>query len=332
MLNRAADIFLWVLYGVFWIAAGWGKAVDVPQFAISVSAYQILPTSWVDPLAYAMVSAEVAAGVLIAVSRTRAAGCGLALGLLAVFTSAVARALYRGEFHECGCKIPLIQGTTVGPHLLFRNLLLGAWGVFLLYRHSGSRRREGLGRAAAPLWEGRWRIAQVVLILCLTVTTLYQKGINAKIIREGGYSPSGGFSNRSPMEAGVKLPSFQGALVGAPAGTRHKVAFGPGEPPCVVILFKSSCTACALSAPAWNAWFAREGGAKGGEEKGKMRFVGICTSDPDSSRRFAERYKILFPVINVDPQTWAEFRTSVVPKILKVSGEGVVTEVRATAP
>lgn len=322
MLIRAVDVLLWLLQSAFWTAAGAGKISDIARFAISVSAYQILPDGLVDPFAWSVASAEILSGILIAVPRTRAAGCALALGLLAAFTAAAGNALYHGQFHECGCRLPFLQGTTVGPHLLFRNLVLASWLGFLLYRHTGGRRNSPLARAGAALWENRLRIGQASLILGLVVTTLYQRGINAKLMRDHGAGPGGPFANRQALEIGTKLDSFSGGRIRTGPGPVEpfRVDFGAGGNDRIVILFSASCTACARSAPAWNERFARDGAS--------TPIVGICASDGASTRRFIEVHKIAFPVLNVDPGTWLQFRTSVVPRIVRISPDGVVKEVR----
>ncbi len=318
----ALDFLLWLLQAAFWAAAGAGKAVDLERFAISISAYQILPDGWVDPFARAVAGAEILAGILVAVPRTRAAGCALALGLLSAFTAAAGNALYHGQFHECGCALPFLQGTTVGPHLMFRNLVLASWLGFLLYRHTGSRRAAPLARAGAALWENRLRIGEAALILGLIVTTLHQRGINAKILRDYGVGPGGPFANRQALEIGTRLESFSGGRISAEGGAVEpfRVDFGAGGPDRIVVLFSASCTACAQSAPVWNERFARDGAA--------TPFVGICASDGASTRRFIELHKIAFPVLNVDPKTWLQFRTSVVPRIVRISPDGIVRDVR----
>lgn len=319
MLIRLIDALLWLLQAAFWTAAGAGKIADLERFAISVSAYQILPDALVDPFAWGVAAAEIAAGILIAVPRTRAAGCVLALGLLAAFTGAAANALVHGRFHECGCRLPFLQGTTVGPHLLFRNIVLAAWLGFLLYRSSRGRRQAPLGAIGAVLWEQRFRIGEVAVILGLLVSVLHQKGINAKLLRDAGVGPGGPFANRRSMEPGVRLDPFQGFPVTGGRDTL-KVPFGPDAPERVLILFSSACDACAASAPAWNERHAREGGS--------VEFLGVSASDAASTRRFMEAHRISFPVVNVDPGTWVRFRTSVVPRILRVAPDGTVREVR----
>lgn len=312
-------MFLWLLQAAFWTAAGTGKIADLERFAVSVSAYQILPDVLVDPFAWGVAAAEIAAGVLIAVPRTRAAGCALALGLLAAFTAAAGNALMHGRFHECGCRIPFLQGTTVGPHLLFRNIVLAAWLGLLLYRSSGARRRAPLGLVGGVLWELRFRIGEAAVILGLLVSTLHQKGINAKLLRDAGGGPGGPFANRQSMEPGVRLDPFQAFPVTGGRDTL-KVLFGPDAPERVLILFSSACDACAASAPAWNERHVRDGK--------RVEFLGISASDAASTRRFMQAHGISFPVVNVDPRTWIQFRTSVVPRILRVSPDGTVREVR----
>lgn len=319
---KVVDALLRFLFAAFWLAAAAGKAVEAERFAIAILAYDIVPAGWVDLFAWAVIGAEAAVGLLLASRRTLAWGAAAALGLLAVFTVAAVKELLAGDFHECGCKLPFLQATTIGPHLLLRNMALAVWAAFLLYRATGARAGEPLAAAAGRVWEARWRLAQTGLLLFLLVTVIHQRGINAKLLREGGYALAGGFTNRSPMEPGVRLPAFTGLPIDG--GPPVKIRFGPGEPERIVILFSAACDACTAAAPDWNDWWRREGD--------RAAFLGICASGTEAARRFAALHALKFPVVTVLPDAWREFRTSVVPRVLRVSPDGVVTEVRDPRP
>ena len=312
MWLAAADVALWFLYGAFWIAAACGKLAEVPQFAIAILAYDIVPQAWVDPFAYAVIATELVAGALLFARRTRALASALAVLLLAVFTTAATAALLEGKFHECGCKLPLLQATTVGPHLLLRNLFLAAWGSLLLYRNSGARSAQDTGRALLALWEERWRIALAALVLMLVVSNVHQRGLIAKIRREGSDVKS------EPLEEGMRLPDFNGVQVGSPE-KKVRIAFGAGEPARVLILFSPACDVCARSTPDWaQAWKTR---------KVDVEFLGVSAGDSESTRRFAEYHKIPFPVLSVYPEVWKRLKTATVPKIVRLSPEGIVQKV-----
>lgn len=309
MLLNVGDALLWLLYAAFWGAAGVAKALELKSFAISVLAYGIVPERLVDAFSLAVVAAECAVPALLLWRRTRAGGAALSLSLLALFTAAAVHAMLQGRFHECGCRIPLLSSTTVGPHLLLRNLLLGAWGGFLLWRHSGARAGSPLAAAAGRLWEERWRLAQGALLLVMLATILNLKGRLALLERDPG---------RVPLTVGSSVAPFAGERVDG--GGRLAVGFGPGERPRILILFSADCNVCNDSAASWEAWSREEGE--------RTEFIGVCAGDPASARRFAELHRLTFPVLTVPIETWLSFRTATVPLILRLAPEGKIAEIR----
>ena len=81
------------------------KIRDPEAFALAVNRYRLLPGELVNAMALLLPWIEFMAGlaVLAAPARWRAAGAGLILGMLGVFTLAISLNLARGIEASCGC-------------------------------------------------------------------------------------------------------------------------------------------------------------------------------------------------------------------------------------
>ena len=101
------------------------KLADRDAFAGALAQYRLLPESWVDPAAWLLPLAELAAGTLLLPLATRSGGAWAALALLALVTGAVAINLLRGRSHiDCGCGGP--EGRQhLSWWLVMRNAVLG---------------------------------------------------------------------------------------------------------------------------------------------------------------------------------------------------------------
>ncbi|MDR2837176.1 MAG: hypothetical protein LBV49_01185 [Azonexus sp.] len=110
--------------GCIFLSAAWVKLMDVKRFAAVLDNYALLPDDWLDPVAWLLPLLEMAAGLLLLFSASRAAGSALALVLLALVSAAVAVNVARGRTgFECGCggdELPLAGS------LLLRNAALAA--------------------------------------------------------------------------------------------------------------------------------------------------------------------------------------------------------------
>ncbi len=89
--------------GVVFLAAGISKALDMTAFAGEISAYQMMPTALVQPMAIALPLLEILIGVYLLVGLMQRWAAGAAGVLLLVFIAAMASALVRGLTLDCGC-------------------------------------------------------------------------------------------------------------------------------------------------------------------------------------------------------------------------------------
>ena len=112
------------------LAGAWQKLRERELFQAALENYQLVPESWLHPLATALPLLELAAGVLLLVASTRTLGAFLAALLLLVVTGAVVINLLRGRRDiDCGCGglSAHVGEQTLSWGLVVRNLvLLGA--------------------------------------------------------------------------------------------------------------------------------------------------------------------------------------------------------------
>ncbi|WP_370417874.1 MauE/DoxX family redox-associated membrane protein [Streptomyces sp. QH1-20] len=120
-LSATCQALLLVVFG----AAVVGKVQGAASFAAFTDAVAVLgrvPAGRAGALAAALVGAEAATAVLLAVPRSRGLGLLAAAGLLSAFTYAVARALRSGTPVSCRCFGA--SAGPVGPPQLLRNAVL----------------------------------------------------------------------------------------------------------------------------------------------------------------------------------------------------------------
>lgn len=126
-IERAAR---WTLAAVFFAAAV-PKILSPHDFAVAVFRYQMLPYPLVNLAALFLPWLElVCAAALVAAPRWREAARLILLGLLVVFTAAIAFNLYRGIDIACGCFTVKPGARHMGWWNLGRNALLIAAAVF----------------------------------------------------------------------------------------------------------------------------------------------------------------------------------------------------------
>ncbi|NMB77122.1 MAG: DoxX family membrane protein [Myxococcales bacterium] len=89
--------------GWVFLYACWHKLLHPGDFALDIATYQILPLSLVNLMAIVLPWLELIAGGLLVIGfRTRAAALCI-LGMMAMFSVAIAIAVARGQEMSCGC-------------------------------------------------------------------------------------------------------------------------------------------------------------------------------------------------------------------------------------
>jgi len=133
-----------VIVGGLLLFAAWQKMRSPKAFALSIGAFEMVPRSWLVPLAFFFIWQEIAGGLCLVLgiwSRGAAFICG---GLLTVFLGALGWAVVNGMSIECGCFGALFGGE-IGVGSLLRNTLLIAMAAWVVAKGGG-------GIAVERLW------------------------------------------------------------------------------------------------------------------------------------------------------------------------------------
>jgi len=143
-IDRALEIALALAF----VAAGVLKVLDPATFALSLAGARLLPTFAVGAAAILLPWIEIVSGLaLLLTRRYRDAATVLILGLLALFTAALAAELTRGSTSSCGCFGPGVAFLSRPDVGLARNLLLMAAAGALVVRR---RKATSRGEPASP--------------------------------------------------------------------------------------------------------------------------------------------------------------------------------------
>jgi putative oxidoreductase len=130
--------------GAIFVMASWHKLLEPGAFAVDIATYQILPLALVNLMAIVLPWVEMAAGFMLLVGfRVRAAAL-LVVGMMAMFTVAIAFALGKGLDMSCGCFAS--QGAAEDP-ISWRTILRDTgWLVLALYVLILDRKPLGIDR------------------------------------------------------------------------------------------------------------------------------------------------------------------------------------------
>ena len=150
-LNVAGRMALAILFGV----AGYHKIVDPEAFGWALYQYQLLPVTWISPVAVVLPWVElVAALALVCLPPFQRAAAWLMLGLLAVFALAMSITLWRGIDVACGCLSSSLDAgpltwRDVGRNAIFMCVAFGVLTVRRIFPAAGDARAARDTRAAS---------------------------------------------------------------------------------------------------------------------------------------------------------------------------------------
>lgn len=142
-------MLLRLLVGATFVYASLDKIQHTQQFAMSVRGYQILPVAVSNLFAVSVAWTELTAGIMLILgifARKAAAAVGM---LSVLFMAAITIVLVRGMVIDCGC-FSAEGGSTVGPMLLLRNLLLLAGALMINRFDTGFLSLAGRPTPAKP--------------------------------------------------------------------------------------------------------------------------------------------------------------------------------------
>ena len=141
LLDPVATSALSAVLSVIFLTGAWQKLRDPALFHANVENYRLLPDGLAWPAAILLPLWELAAGVLVLFDPVRTGGAVLAIGLLAIVTTAVAINLLRGRTEiDCGCGSlgGHVGDQTLSWGLAARNALL-AFAAVLILREDAAR-------------------------------------------------------------------------------------------------------------------------------------------------------------------------------------------------
>ena len=101
--NRWLSIVVRIALGVIFVYSAWPKLSDPPGFAHAIWNYRILPPSGINLTALTLPWLELFAGVALISGLFRRGSAVIVAALLAVFISALALNIARGNPVDCGC-------------------------------------------------------------------------------------------------------------------------------------------------------------------------------------------------------------------------------------
>lgn len=134
--------------GAVWLVAGAVKATDFTSFHAEVRAYDVLPGSLVEWVAYGLPLLEIALGAYLVAGLMIRPAAALSCALMAVFIAAQAQAWARGLNLDCGC-FGSIARQRVGAGSIARDLALAVPSVAALAWADTRLSLDGLRRPAA---------------------------------------------------------------------------------------------------------------------------------------------------------------------------------------
>jgi len=141
LLDPVATSALSAVLSVIFLTGAWQKLRDLALFQANIDNYRLLPDGLAWPAAILLPLWELAAGALLLFDPTRMVGAVLAIGLLAIVTTAVAINLLRGRTEiDCGCGSlgGHVGDQTLSWGLVARNALL-AFAAVLTLREDAAR-------------------------------------------------------------------------------------------------------------------------------------------------------------------------------------------------
>ncbi len=123
ILSSYVSFGLRLLLGMVFIYAGIVKLAELPEMAVSVNNYRLLPDYMVNVVAMTLPGIEVIAGICLIAGLFTDGALTVVTAMLIAFVIAVESAILRGLDIECGC-FSTSDAERVGIQVLLRDVLL----------------------------------------------------------------------------------------------------------------------------------------------------------------------------------------------------------------
>jgi uncharacterized membrane protein YphA (DoxX/SURF4 family) len=149
-MNRILNVLHWltrIILGGIFIYTGYIKVKAPLQFAVVLTAYQLLPENLIWPIAKYFPWIEIALGVALLIGwKIRFFSLG-AVGLLAFFTALLSVTYWRGINANCGC---FSFDDPISPKTILRDSLLLVPAIFLAVESYARERRKARSALVSP--------------------------------------------------------------------------------------------------------------------------------------------------------------------------------------
>lgn len=318
-----------VLCGVFTVAA-WGKLTDREGTRAAVVGFGA-PERAVGALALGIPIVELIAAALLLPARTAEAGAIVGIGLLIVFSLAIAVNVAHGRAPECHC-FGQLHSAPAGPKTLARNGVLMAAALLVLV---------GGGGPSAVAWIGRLHDSALVAVVAgvaigalavggaLAFVTLLRSYGRALVrlerleraVREAGIEVEGeaapGLDVIRPqrgLQPGTPAPRFTATEVaGASVSLDDLLTL---RHPVMLVFASPNCGPCAAMMPEVAAW----------QREHADRLTVAVASDGSLAevRSKAEQFDLLHVLHDEDNELYGAFQANGTPGAVLIGGDGAI--------
>ena len=324
-LVLAARLVLAVCFAV----AGGAKLADREGTREAVVAFGA-PARLAGPLALILPVAELSVAVLMLFSATSVAGAAAALGLLVLFSAAIAVSLARGQAPECHC-FGQLHSSPAGWKTLARNGALAATAALALV--GGVRQ----GNTSAVAWVGRLEGAEI-LALAVGVAALSLLAVGAvaflsllrsygqvltrldrveEQLADAGIEPVEDDLGPPPelgLEPGTPAPTFTASdSLGRTVSLTDLLA--PGLP-ALLLLTSAHCGPCKALLPSAAAWQRRGAGV--------LTVAFASAGSLEDVRADAEEFELDHVLLDEGGRIYEAFRGNGTPSAVLVAADGTI--------
>ena len=233
-----------VVLGAVFIYSAFSKIVNPAQFALSVAAYQFLPSCFVGLFSLVLPMAELVAGISLVFTKWSREAAALIAGMLGMFLIGLVQALVRGLEISCGCFGSDSPEADTLQAALVRDLILLGPACFLALRP----------RRWLPVRQ--WSVNLTVLAISSLIFAglMYWRRPISQVERREAVEREIAVVGTNAVPAEVWTKDFPSALVEA---RRHRR-------PLILHVGNKNCRFCAqmreaLSGKAFGAWVKGSG-------------------------------------------------------------------------
>ncbi|MCO1581630.1 redoxin domain-containing protein [Crossiella sp. SN42] len=284
---------------VFAVAA-WGKLADRDGTRQAVVEFGV-PVRWAKAVAWALPAVEVVVAVAVLPSGSAVLACAAALGLLAVFTAAVATQLRQGKHPSCSC-FGTATSKPITGWTVVRNGLIA---VLVLAALTGSWTTGDVPQQLPA----EYGIGVPVVVLLLAITA-----VQAATIRElrDRLARSAAALAVEGLPVGTTAPPFD--LPGVDGGRGSLDGLLETGRAVLLIFVHPNCPSCHALAPQLPAW--RD------QHRETVTMVPISSGDLAVNATFAQELQLGRLLVQQRTETATLYRATRIPSAVLIDADG----------